>query len=144
METLLHRLGLLAEGELEARLADPGSPARPVEPPPGSDAPLMGGYVRAVDAAPRFSAGDAVRARNLHPAGHTRLPRYVRGRRGSVDRVYPAFVFPDTSAHDRGEQPQYLYNVRFDGAELWGPAAEPGSCVSIDLFESYLETSEPE
>jgi nitrile hydratase len=108
----------------------------PAPPPPRPPQP---GFVREVDAPPRYAVGDAVRGRNLHPRGHTRLPRYARGARGRVERVYPAFVFPDTNAHGQGENPQYLYNVRFDGRELWGDAAEPGVSVSLDLFESYLE-----
>ncbi len=96
-------------------------------------------FRREVDRAPRFHAGDAVRARNLHPAGHTRLPRYVRGKRGRVEAIYAAYVFPDTHAHDLGEEPQYLYCVAFEGEELWGQQAEPGTRVYLDLFEPYLE-----
>jgi nitrile hydratase len=97
------------------------------------------GFFREVPEAPRFRAGDRVAARNLHPAGHTRLPRYVRGKRGVVVRRHPACVFPDTNAHGRGEQPQHLYAVRFWASELFGPDAEPNASVTIDLFESYLE-----
>ena len=88
---------------------------------------------------PRFAAGDAVIARNVHPAGHTRLPRYVRGRRGVVARVHPVWVFPDTNAHDRGEHPQHVYAVRFAATELWGDDADRAASVYVDLFESYLE-----
>jgi nitrile hydratase len=77
--------------------------------------------------------------KNHQPAGHTRLPAYARRRRGVVARVHPAMVFPDDNAHGRGENPQYLYTVRFDGGELWGAGAEPGTFVHIDLFEPYLE-----
>jgi nitrile hydratase len=96
-------------------------------------------YRREVNRAPRFGAGDAVRARDGHPAGHTRLPRYVRGKRGRIESVYDAYVFPDTNAHDRGEAPQHLYCVAFAGEELWGADAEPGTVVHLDLFESYLD-----
>ena len=87
----------------------------------------------------RFSAGDGVRARNTHPATHTRLPRYVRGRVGTVERVHACHVFPDTHAHGLGEEPQWLYTVRFDARELWGEDADPTASVSIDAFEPYLE-----
>ncbi len=73
------------------------------------------------------------------PAGHTRLPRYVRGKRGTIHRIHPACVFPDTNAHGQGEKPQYVYSVRFQGAELWGADAEPATALHIDLFEDYLE-----
>jgi nitrile hydratase len=97
------------------------------------------GVIRTVEARPRFAVGQAVRARNIHPRGHTRLPRYARGRRGVVDRVHPACVFPDTHAHGLGENPQYVYSVRFAASELWGEDAEPGTNVRLDLFENYLE-----
>ena len=83
--------------------------------------------------------GDRVRARNEHPATHTRLPRYVRGREGVVEQVHAPHVFPDTHAHGRGEAPEWLYTVRFDARELWGPDADPTVRVSTDAFEPYLE-----
>jgi nitrile hydratase len=101
--------------------------------------PAARNYVRAVAAAPAFAPGDRVRARNHQPAGHTRLPAYARCRRGIVTRVHPAMVFPDDHAHGRGENPQYLYTVRFAAEELWGDGAEAGACLHLDLFESYLE-----
>ncbi|HUA25965.1 MAG TPA: nitrile hydratase subunit beta [Steroidobacteraceae bacterium] len=89
--------------------------------------------------APRFRAGQRVRARNLNPTGHTRLPRYARGKTGIVDRVHGVFVFPDTNAHFLGEHPQHVYSVRFEARELWGDAAAPQDSVHVDLWESYLE-----
>ncbi len=88
---------------------------------------------------PRFTVGDRVRARNLHPPGHTRLTRYVRGRVGVIDRFHGAHCFPDTAAHDEGENPQPLYSVRFDARELWGPSAPAQDQLFIDLWEDYLE-----
>ncbi len=67
------------------------------------------------------------------------MPGYVRCRRGVVVRVHPACVFPDSNAHGNGEDPQYVYCVRFSGAELWGDAAEVGTAIHVDLFEPYLE-----
>ena len=86
-----------------------------------------------------FAVGDQVRARNLHPHGHTRLPRYVRGRFGVIEQLHGAHVFPDANAQDQGEAPQPLYGVRFAARELWGPAAEPNDSVRLDLWEDYLE-----
>ena len=80
-----------------------------------------------------------MRARNIHPRTHTRLPRYVRGHAGVVERVHGAHVFPDVNAAGQGEDPQWLYTVRFDGRELWGADADPTVKVSIDAFEPYLE-----
>ncbi len=139
LERELVRRGVLREGELEARLAGGGAPAAPppelLSPPPAPAHP----FLREVAHAPAFSVGDRVRARNHQPEGHTRLPAYARSRRGVVARAYPACVFPDTNAHHQGEQPQYVYAVRFEGRELWGDVAEAGSFVHVDLFESYLE-----
>jgi nitrile hydratase len=86
-----------------------------------------------------FKAGDRVRARNIHPKGHTRLPRYVRGHAGVVESVHGCHVFPDSNAARREEDPQWLYTVHFSGAELWGPQADPTVVVSIDAWEPYLE-----
>jgi nitrile hydratase len=87
----------------------------------------------------RFVAGDAIVTKNVHPTGHTRLPRYVRGKRGTIHEVRGSYVFPDTNAHRQGEQPQPMYTVCFEGTELWGASTEPRERVYIDLWESYLE-----
>jgi nitrile hydratase subunit beta len=92
-----------------------------------------------VTSPPRFGTGDRVIARNLNPLGHTRLPRYVRGKRGVIQRNYGGFVFADTRAHGLGDHPQHLYSVRFEARELWGPEASPRDALYIDLWESYLE-----
>lgn len=94
---------------------------------------------RPLDTRPRFAVSDRVLTRLMHPTGHTRLPRYARGKRGFVERVHGGFVFPDTNAHGEGENPQWLYTVRFSGPELWGEEADPTLVVSIDAWESYLE-----
>ena len=89
--------------------------------------------------ASQFAVGDAVIARNFHPNEHTRLPRYARGKRGIVQRLHGAQIFPDTNAVGLGENPQPLYSVCFEARELWGDSAEPRQTVSLDLWESYLE-----
>jgi nitrile hydratase subunit beta len=94
---------------------------------------------RAAPRPARFQVGDQVRAMNLHPVTHTRLPRYVRGRTGTITRAHGCHVFPDTNAHGHGEDPQWLYTVSFKGRELWGAAADPTVTVSVDAFEPYLE-----
>ena len=143
VEHNLIRQGYLTAGELEARVAslrdhpdtDPpraaeaAAPPQPPAAPPESPPPP----------APRFAAGDAIVTRNVHPAGHTRLPRYARGKRGVIHRAYWPQTFPDTNAHGLGEQPQMLYSVRFAGRELWGDSAEPGQVVYLDLWDSYLD-----
>src|SRR6266481_5415344 len=93
--------------------------------------------------APRFARGDRVLTRHDAPVGHTRLPRYARGKPGVIVRVHGTFIFPDTNAHGQGEQPHALYSVRFDAALLWGASAEPRAPVHIDLWERYLEPAAP-
>ena len=92
--------------------------------------------------AARFAPGDRVVTRNAHPTGHTRLPRYARGKPGVIDRLHGTHVFPDANAHGRGEQPQPLYSVRFEAVALWGESAEPNQRVFLDLWESYLEPAD--
>jgi len=86
-----------------------------------------------------FRRGQRVRARNMHPTGHTRLPRYARGKLGTVVEDRGVFVFPDTNAEFLGEKPQHLYSVRFTARELWGERASPRDSVYLDLWDDYLE-----
>jgi len=90
---------------------------------------------------PRFKVGENVFTRNMNPTGHTRLPRYARGKSGIVARVHEAFVFPDSNASGLGENPQHLYTVRFEGKELWGEdrSEEAKEALYLDLWESHLE-----
>jgi nitrile hydratase len=90
---------------------------------------------------PRFTLGDTVRAKNLNPSGHTRLPRYVRGKQGVIHLLHGTFVYPDTNAHGGDERPQPLYNIRFSARELWGPTSARRDHLYIDLWEDYLEPS---
>jgi nitrile hydratase beta subunit len=94
---------------------------------------------RNVPATPRFKAGERVRARNINPAGHTRLPRYARGKTGIIVRDHGVFVFPDTNAHFLGEKPQHLYSVRFTGRELWGERASARDFIHLDMWDDYLD-----
>jgi nitrile hydratase subunit beta len=143
LEKLLVERGLVSAEELAA-----GKPSGPADQAlrtrvlhAADVAPVMagGGPVEvAIDAPPRFAVGDRVRALNRHPTGHTREPRYVRGRTGVVHEHYGAHVFPDRSA--AGERVgRHLYSVRFEAAELWGESAVPAGAVYVDLWEDYLE-----
>jgi nitrile hydratase len=87
----------------------------------------------------RFQVGQRVRARNMHPTGHTRLPRYARGKLGTIARDRGVFVFPDTNAHFLGEKPQHVYSVRFGASELWGEQGAAQDAVYIDMWDDYLE-----
>jgi nitrile hydratase len=98
-----------------------------------------GSYGRPAPAPARYKVGDRVRTKNIHPTTHTRLPRYARGHMGVVERLHGAHIFPDSAAAGKGEDPQWLYTVRFDAQELWGADADPKLKVSIEAFEPYLE-----
>jgi nitrile hydratase beta subunit len=140
MMRLISRYGLVSDEEIEA--------GRMIEPPRGVKGKLRAGEVAAVIARggscrrpstrqAAFRTGDRVRARNMHPEGHTRLPRYVRGHVGTVERAHGTFVFPDSNAHGRGEDPQWLYSVTFAAGDLWG--TDSADRISLDLWEPYLE-----
>jgi len=142
LAALLVDTGLVSATEVRTGHADPGAET--------AAPPLVAAQVGAVlargaptsrtlHAPPRFALGDSVRARNLHPPGHTRLPRYVRGRRGEISHLHGGHVFPDCNAHGQGEHPQALYQVRFAAPELWGPNARAADAVYLDLWEDYLE-----
>ena len=86
-----------------------------------------------------FAIGDRVRTKNNHPTGHTRLPRYIRGKVGVIERIQGGYVFPDTNGHGGGENPCWVYSVVFDGRELWGDAADPTLSIAVDCWEPYLD-----
>jgi nitrile hydratase len=98
-----------------------------------------GSFARPAQKPAKFKLGDRVRTKNIHPKTHTRLPRYARDKVGMVEALRGCHVFPDTVAIGKGEDPQWLYTVLFDGRELWGDNAEPSLKVSIEAFEPYLE-----
>jgi nitrile hydratase len=147
---LLVEKGIITGEELERRMAQMASGKDPA--PPHSDAKLAERMMRVTKdrtpyrqpgPAPRFAVGDQILTRPDAPVGHTRLPRYARGKPGVIVRVHGTFIFPDTNAHGQGEQSHALYSVRFDEAVLWGASAEPRAPVHIDLWERYLEPAAP-
>ena len=139
--TLLVESGLVTGPELETGRAEGRSSPDPRVPGAAEVPGILdrGGSTRAVDVAGRFRPGDRVRVRNRHPRGHTRAPRYVRGRTGTIECEHGTFVFPDAHAGGKGPQPQPLYSVRFGATELWGKEGDPGSSVYVDLWDEYLE-----
>ena len=127
-EALLVARGVITPEELRSGHASAPSPDRP--PRPAADRPPL---------APRFRPGDAVATRNTHPAGHTRLPRYARGRSGVVRSIHGPFLLPDTNATRSSRDWEPVYAVEFAATGLWGEDGRPGDVVCIDLWESYLE-----
>jgi len=141
LESLARQLGLADADELAAGHAlRPGRALpRKLAAAKFADAMTRSSYARPPGAPARFKIAERVRAKNIHPATHTRLPRYARGQVGVIDAVRGCHVFPDSNAIGQGENPQWLYTVMFDGRELWGDDADPSLKVSIDAFEPYLE-----
>jgi nitrile hydratase subunit beta len=142
LEKLVVQAGLVSAEEL--RIGKALTPPAPVERVvKAEEVPAMlargGPASRPAEHPARFAVGDRVVTRNMHPMGHTRLPRYARDKEGVVELVHGVHVFPDSNAHGRGENPQWLYTVRFSGRELWGEEADATIVVSIDAWESYLE-----
>ena len=138
---------LVALGYLDAEEIASGHAQRPAKPlkrgafTPADVERVMtrGSFGRTPQGPARYEPGDRVRAKNIHPTTHTRLPRYVRGHVGTVERVHGAHVFPDSAAMGKGDNPQWLYTVRFEGRDLWGPDSDPTVKVSVEAFEPYLD-----
>jgi nitrile hydratase beta subunit len=139
---LMVKSGLVTRAEVESDKPAPGSPKAT----PALIASAVPGMVakgkpasREVRVEARFTVGQRVRARNIHPTGHTRLPRYARGKLGTIHRDDGVYVFPDTNADSLGEKPQHLYSVRFAARELWGEQASGRDAVYLDMWDDYLE-----
>ena len=142
LEKMLLERGLIDADEVTAGHAlRPGKPLKRGTFTVGDVGRVLsrGSFSRPAQAPARYKPGDRVRAKNIHPATHTRLPRYVRGHVGVVDRLHGTHVFPDSAATGQGDNPQWLYTVIFEGRELWGPDTDPTVKVSIDAFEPYLD-----
>jgi len=139
---MLVKTQLVTRSEIESGRAAPG--AVKLTPPltPDKVGPLLARGApanRDLRSQAAFEVGQPVRARNMHPEGHTRLPRYARGKSGIVARNHGVFVYPDSNALFQGEQPRHLYSVRFAAQELWGSQTNARDAVYLDLWESYLE-----
>jgi nitrile hydratase len=148
IKTMLDRLvagSFVTQSELESGRPDPGSSrgTPPLTPAMVEEQLRRRGSLRRDDLRIRaqFKAGQHVRARNINPVGHTRLPRYLRGKRGTVTRDHGVFNLQDTDAegYALGEFPQHVYTVRFDASEVWGPQGGRRDVVFADLWESYLD-----
>ena len=139
---LLVKSGMATRAEIESGTPQAGLP-KATPPVTAETVPAMIARglpaSRELPVAARFKAGQRVRGRNINPIGHTRLPRYARGKLGTVERDHGVFVFPDTNAHFLGEKPQHLYSVRFAARELWGEQAAPRDAVYVNLWDDHLE-----
>lgn len=148
VETLLVEAGIFSQREISDRALALGAAeddliaARPRQKPdPLGPKPIASGSIRPIAGVPEFSPGDSVHTKAAPVAGHTRLPEYARGKCGEILAIHDGWIFPDTNAHGLGEQPKYLYTVRFTSEELWQRA---GFSVNLDLFEPYLSLNDNE
>jgi len=139
---LVAKYDLVTHAEIESGKPLPGSPKQTPPLTPAAALTLIARGApahRDVAAVARFQTGQSVRARNINPVGHTRLPRYARGKFGTVERDHGVFVFPDSNALFQGEKPQHVYSVRFTARELWGGEAAMQDGVYIDMWDAYLD-----
>jgi len=142
LEAQVVQYGLVSREEFESGQPAPGSTK---EGPPltlaTSDRWLDRGIASSDDprVRPSFKVSQRVRARNINPTGHTRLPRYARGKTGVIVRDHGVYLFPDSNAHFQGEKRQHVYSVRFAARELWGASASPRDSMHLDLWDDYLE-----
>lgn len=142
LETLMVERGLVTREEIESGkvLLPPKPGVTPIAPTEVTPAIRRGGPTEREAKAPSmFAVGETVRMKDIHPVTHTRLPQYVRGHLGTIELNHGCHVFPDTNSLGKGEDPQWLYTVKFDGPELWGKDADQTLSVSVDAWESYLE-----
>lgn len=140
--TLMLRHGLVSEAELRTGTPDAGTPPATPALAEAQVAPVLARgapTARASSQLPRFQPGDRVRARNMHPPTHTRLPRYARGHVGEIVLYHGTHVFADANAHRPDAAPEPLYAVRFAARELFGPEADARQSVTIDLWEPHLD-----
>jgi nitrile hydratase subunit beta len=144
VETLLTEAGIVSQEEITVRAIARGASrkdlvaAQPLSSPdPVGQPPSSIGSDRTIVRAPEFKVGDQVRSLVNAVSHHTRLPEYVMGKRGQIVMHHNGWVFPDTNAHGKGENPKHLYTVKFSSEVLWG---KPGFSVCVDLFEPYLES----
>lgn len=146
LERLLNDRGLVIDEERAARRQDPTFAVARVD--HGHllavrDVERVLGTARASrtddEVTSRFHAGDRVLTRNINPIGHTRLPRYARGKRGQVTADHGVWIFPDSMGNDGGPHPQHVYSVRFEARDLWGESVRAGDAVYVDLWDDHLE-----
>jgi nitrile hydratase beta subunit len=141
-EQLAVKHGLVTPKELETGVPDPDSAkATPALTAAVAAQRLGRGIPSSHDpkVPPQFKVGQRVRARNMNPTGHTRLPRYARGKLGIITLDHGVYLFPDTNAHFQGEKRQHVYSVRFTARELWGVNTSSRDSVHLDMWDDYLE-----
>jgi len=84
-------------------------------------------------------AGDHVRTKNIHPATHTRLPRYARVTLG-VERDHGCQC-SGLGRDGLRREPAMALHRRVRRGRIMGSDADPTVKISIDAFEPYLEAA---
>lgn len=139
---LMLERGMIHKAELSGQMQHPPLPVKACLKPNDvwhSLHALGGAADRPAVSDPLFAVGNTIRTINTHPTGHTRLPRYARAKTGTITKVLGHHVFPDSAGNGQGDDPKWLYQVRFTATELWGQEANPRDSVTLDLWEPYFE-----
>jgi nitrile hydratase len=142
LSELLVKTGMVSADEIKT--GSPAAGSSKLTPPLSADRVPEVALDRRIESShqpsirPRFKTGQRVRARNMNPVGHTRLPRYARGKTGKIDRDHGVYNFPDTNAEGGGTKRQHVYSVRFAAREIWGEHASERDFVYLDLWDDYL------
>ena len=142
LEKLMLDAGLVNEQEIaDGKQAIPAKPVKNILTAEKVMPAMMSGspYDRETQAEQQFAVGDSVSAKNINSKTHTRIPRYVRGKTGEVDKIHGCHVFPDSNSRGLGEDPQWLYRVKFTAREIWGAEHSLKDLIFVDLWEPYLE-----
>ncbi len=143
-ETLLVEKGVLTADELSSgKASSPQGPSDSMLTPESANGLARSGASTRIDldVAASFRVGQSVLAKNIHPMGHTRLPRYARGKVGEVVEDHGVFVFADSHGQGTGASPQHLYGVKFLATELFGDDSPPNDSVTLDLWDDHLIAS---
>ncbi len=139
LEFLLVEKGLITKDELTNGKAAAKTKLKSVSPEQALQIIRSGAPTELPQKNPgRFAVNQMVVVKTNNPQSHTRAPTYIMGVKGTIHKLHGAHIFADEHAKSGNKVPEHLYNVRFEGKDIWGSDAEPNSCVYIDLFEPYL------
>jgi nitrile hydratase subunit beta len=111
---------------------------------PETGARPLTNVVKAMGEEPIFKVGDSVRISVRYPVGHYRVPRYVRGKCGSIESVIePAAINNEEEGFGKNAGVKgHYFRVAIALTELWpGYAGSPRDGLRIEIFETWLERS---
>jgi nitrile hydratase len=103
-----------------------------------------GSAVPALGETPIFRPGEKVRVVTRFPLGHYRVPLYLRGRTGVVERlVQPAVDNEEEGFGRNAGMRRHYYRIGVPMTEIWSDyGGSPRDSLYIEVFETWLETTE--